>query len=216
MNPRETLQRRLAECPLVAILRGITPDDAEAIGEAVFETGIRIIEVPLNSPDPLTSIERLARRFGESALVGAGTVLDPADVARVRDCGGRIIVSPNSFAPVIEAAAAAGLVSLPGFFTPSEAFAALRAGATGLKLFPAEGAVPAVVRAQRAVLPKDVPLLVVGGISPGTLQPWLDAGAQGFGLGSGLYRPGQSAQETAAKARSYIDALQGISPFDEG
>ena len=215
MNPGVELGRRLAECPLVAILRGVTPDEAEAIGGAVFEAGIRIVEVPLNSPDPLASIERLARRFGESALVGAGTVLEAADVARVRDSGGRIIVSPNTHAPVIEAAAAAGLVSLPGFFTPSEAFAALRAGATGLKLFPAEGAVPAVVKAQRAVLPKDVPLLVVGGIGPGTMQPWLDAGAQGFGLGSGLYRPGQSAQETAAKAKAYVDGLRGVSPLDE-
>jgi 2-dehydro-3-deoxyphosphogalactonate aldolase len=214
MNAHEELTRRLAECPLVAILRGVTPDESEAVGEALFEAGIRIVEVPLNSPDPLASIERLARRFGERALVGAGTVLEAADVARVRDSGGRLIVSPNTFAPVIEAAAAAGLVSLPGFFTPSEAFAALRAGATGLKLFPAEGAVPAVVKAQRAVLPKDVPLLVVGGVSPGTLQPWLDAGAQGFGLGSGLYRPGQSAQETAAKARAYVDGLRGLSPLD--
>jgi 2-dehydro-3-deoxyphosphogalactonate aldolase len=214
MNPREVLGRRLAECPLIAIIRGVTPGEAEAIGEAIFDAGIRIIEVPLNSPDPFASIERLARRFGEGALVGAGTVLEAADVARVSDAGGRIIVSPNTFAPVIEASAAAGLVSLPGFFTPSEAFAALRAGATGLKLFPAEGAVPAVVKAQRAVLPRDVPLLVVGGIGPGTMQPWLDAGAQGFGLGGGLYRPGQSAQETAAKARAYMEGLRGISPLD--
>ncbi|MGZ8344213.1 MAG: 2-dehydro-3-deoxy-6-phosphogalactonate aldolase [Allosphingosinicella sp.] len=214
MNPGEELGRRLGECPLVAILRGVTPGEAEAVGEAIFEAGIRIIEVPLNSPDPLLSIERLARRFGESALVGAGTVLEAADVARVSDAGGRVIVSPNTFAPVIEAAAAAGLVSLPGFFTPSEAFAALRAGATGLKLFPAEGAAPAVVKAQRAVLPKDVPLLVVGGIGPGTMQPWLDAGAQGFGLGSGLYRPGQSARETATKARAYVEGLRGLSPLD--
>lgn len=215
MNPGEELRRRLAECPLVAIIRGVTPGEVEAIGEAIFAAGIRIVEVPLNSPDPLASIERLARRFGESALVGAGTVLEAADVARVSDAGGRIIVSPNTFAPVIEAAAAARLVSLPGFFTPSEAFTALRAGATGLKLFPAEGAAPAVVKAQRAVLPKDVPLLVVGGIGPGTMQPWLDVGAQGFGLGSGLYRPGQSAQETAAKARAYVEGLRGISPLDE-
>lgn len=215
MNPGEELRRRLAQCPLVAIIRGVTPDEAEAIGEALFAAGIRIIEVPLNSPDPLASIERLARRFGESALVGAGTVLEAADVARVRDSGGRVIVSPNTFPPVIEASAAAGLVSLPGFFTPSEAFRALRAGATGLKLFPAEGAAPAVVKAQRAVLPRDVPLLVVGGIGPGTMQPWVDAGADGFGLGSGLYRPGQSAEETAAKARAYVEGLRGISPLDE-
>ncbi|HYJ83091.1 MAG TPA: 2-dehydro-3-deoxy-6-phosphogalactonate aldolase [Allosphingosinicella sp.] len=215
MNPVEELRLRLAECPLVAILRGVTPDEAEAIGGAIFEAGIRIIEVPLNSPDPLDSIGRLARLFGDKALVGAGTVLEPGDVGRVRDSGGRIIVSPNSFAPVIEAAAAAGLVSLPGFFTPSEAFAALRSGATGLKLFPAEGASPAVVKAQRAVLPKDVPVLVVGGIGPGTMQPWLEAGAQGFGLGSGLYRPGQTAQETAAKAKAYVEGLKGVSPLDE-
>lgn len=214
MNPVEELGQRLGECPLVAIIRGVTPDEAEAIGEAIFLSGIRIIEVPLNSPDPLASIERLARRFGDSALIGAGTVLDPADVARVNDCGGRVIVSPNVFEPVIRAAAEAGLVSLPGYFTPSEAFAALRAGATGLKLFPAEGASPAVVKAQRAVLPKEVPLLVVGGVGPGTMKPWLDAGAQGFGLGSGLYRPGQSAEETGSKARAYVEGLRGGSPLD--
>lgn len=209
MNPGEELKQRLAECPLVAIIRGVTPDEAVAIGEAIFEAGIRIIEVPLNSPDPLASIERLAERFGGSALIGAGTVLDPADVGRVAQAGGRIIVSPNTFAPVIEAAAAAGLVSLPGFFTPSEAFAAMRAGATGLKLFPAEGAAPAVVKALRAVVPRQVPLLVVGGIGSGNMQPWIEAGADGFGLGSGLYRPAQSAEETAAKARAYVDGLRG-------
>lgn len=214
MNPGEELKRRLAECPLVAIIRGVTPGEADAIGEAIFEAGIRIIEVPLNSPDPLASIGRLARRLGETALIGAGTVLDPADVARVAEAGGRIIVSPNSFPPVIEAAAAAGLVSLPGFFTPSEAFAALRAGATGLKLFPAEGAAPAVVKALRAVVPRAVPLIVVGGIGPGNMQPWTEAGADGFGLGSGLYRPGQSPEETAAKARAYVDGTRGISPLD--
>jgi 2-dehydro-3-deoxyphosphogalactonate aldolase len=210
MNPGEELKSRLAECPLLAILRGVTPDEVEAIAEAIFEAGIRIVEVPLNSPEPLRSIATLARRFGGDALVGAGTVLDPADVARVRDAGGRIVVAPNGFAPVIEAAAAAALVSLPGFFTPSEAFAALRAGATGLKLFPAEGAAPAVLRAQRAVLPKAVPLLVVGGISPDNMGPWIDAGADGFGLGSGLYRPGQTAQDTAARARTYVKAVRDI------
>jgi 2-dehydro-3-deoxyphosphogalactonate aldolase len=210
MNPGEELKRRLAECPLIAIIRGVMPDEAEAIGTAIFEAGIRIIEVPLNSPDPLASIERLAGRFGETALIGAGTVLDPADVARVSDAGGRIIVSPNSFTAVIEAAVAAGLVSLPGFFTPSEAFAALRAGATGLKLFPAEGAAPAVVKAQRAVLPKALPLLVVGGISPDNMQPWIEAGADGFGLGSGLYKPGQAAAETAARARAYVEGVRRL------
>jgi 2-dehydro-3-deoxyphosphogalactonate aldolase len=209
MNPSKTLKARLAECPLVAIIRGVTPDEAEAIGAALWEGGIRIAEVPLNSPDPFASIERLARSLGDRALVGAGTVLRPEQVAQVRDAGGQVIVSPNTYAPVIEAAAAAGMVSLPGYFTPSEAFEALRAGATGLKLFPAEGASPAVVKAQRAVLPKDVPLLVVGGVKPDAMQPWLDAGANGFGLGGGLYVPGQSAEETAAKARAYVAGVRG-------
>lgn len=207
MNPHETLAHFLRECPLIAIIRGVTPQDAQAIGEALFEGGIRIIEVPLNSPDPLRSIETIVRAFGERALVGAGTVLDPADVPRVRDAGGRIIVSPDTNIEVVAAAAAAGLVSCPGYFTPSEAFAALRAGAHGLKLFPAEGASPSVLKAQKAVLPKDVPVMVVGGVKPDNMRPWLDAGAAGFGLGSGLYKPGQSAAETAEKARAYVAGL---------
>ncbi|HEX2762418.1 MAG TPA: 2-dehydro-3-deoxy-6-phosphogalactonate aldolase [Allosphingosinicella sp.] len=205
MNAREGLKSWLAKCPLVAIIRGVTPDEAEAIGAAIFDAGIRIIEVPLNSPEPLASIGRLARRFGEEALIGAGTVLDPEDVARVGEAGGRLIVSPNTAAAVIEAAAGAGFVSLPGCFTASEAFTALRAGATGLKLFPAEGASPAVLKALRAVLPRDVPVLAVGGISPDNMAPWVEAGADGFGLGSGLYKPGQSAEETAEKARAYVE-----------
>ncbi|HKU92847.1 MAG TPA: 2-dehydro-3-deoxy-6-phosphogalactonate aldolase [Sphingomicrobium sp.] len=207
MNPHETLAHFLRECPLIAIIRGVTPGDAQATGEALFEGGIRIIEVPLNSPDPLRSIETIAKAFGERALVGAGTVLDPADVPRVRDAGGRIIVSPDTNIEVVAAAAAAGLVSCPGYFTPSEAFAALRAGAHGLKLFPAEGASPSVLKAQKAVLPKDVPVMVVGGVKPDNMRPWLDAGAAGFGLGSGLYKPGQSAAETAEKARAYVAGL---------
>jgi 2-dehydro-3-deoxyphosphogalactonate aldolase len=209
MNPSEEIRARLAECPLVAIIRGVTPDEAEAIGDALYGAGIRIVEVPLNSPDPLESIRRLADRFEGRALIGAGTVLDPADVARVREAGGRIIVSPNAHSPVIEASARAGLISAPGFFTPSEAFEALRAGAHALKLFPAEAASPKVVKAQRAVLPKDVPLLVVGGVAPDTMRPWIEAGADGFGLGSGLYKPGQSAEETAMRARAYVEGLEG-------
>jgi 2-dehydro-3-deoxyphosphogalactonate aldolase len=208
MNPSETLKRHLDSCPLVAILRGVTPAEAEAVGEAVAEAGIEIIEVPLNSPDPLRSIALLAKRFGTRLLVGAGTVLEVGDAARVRDAGGRLIVSPNMFAPVIEASVAAGLVSTPGYFTPSEAYDALRAGAHGLKLFPAEAASPAVVKAQRAVIPGDVPLLIVGGVRPDGMKPWLDAGATGFGLGSGLYRAGQSAAETGAKARLYVEGLK--------
>jgi 2-dehydro-3-deoxyphosphogalactonate aldolase len=200
--------RYLDECPLVAIVRGVTPAEAEAIGDALYQGGIRIIEVPLNSPDPLASIERLAAKFGDRVLVGAGTVLKPEDVARVRAVGGQIIVSPETNAEVIAAAASVGLVSSPGFFTPSEAFTAIRAGATALKLFPAEAASPAVLKAQLAVIPREVPILAVGGIKPDNMRPWLDAGASGFGLGGGLYVPGQSAEETLAKARAYVEGLK--------
>lgn len=204
MSANELLQRHLAQCPLVAIIRGVRPDEAVAIGGAVQEAGIRIVEVPLNSPEPLKSIENLAKQLGDEMLVGAGTVLDPADVQRVRDAGGRIIVSPNTNPEVISAAVKAGLVSSPGYFTPSEAFTAIVAGAHALKLFPAEAASPAVLKAQLAVFPKEVPVLVVGGVRPDSMQPWLEAGAAGFGLGGGLYKPGQSAAETLEKARSYI------------
>ena len=204
MTPSQKLRRYLDECPLIAIIRGVTPDDAEATADAIFEGGIRIIEVPLNSPDPLRSIERIAGKYGDRALVGAGTVLRPEQVEQVRNAGGTIIVSPDTNTEVIAASAEAGLVSCPGYFTPSEAFAALRAGAHGLKLFPAEGASPGLLKAHLAVLPKDVPVLAVGGISPDNMQPWLAAGASGFGLGSGLYKPGQSAADTLAKARAYV------------
>jgi 2-dehydro-3-deoxyphosphogalactonate aldolase len=207
MSPNEDFRRHLDACPLVAILRGVTPGEAEAIGAALFDAGIRIIEVPLNSPDPLASIRRLADSLGDRALVGAGTVLDPGQVAEVQSAGGRLVVSPNTNPAVIRAAVAAGMVSSPGYFTPSEAFAAIDAGAHALKLFPAEAASPAVVRAQKAVLPKDIPLVVVGGIRPDTMQPWREAGADGFGLGSGLYTPGQSVDETAARARAYVAEL---------
>jgi len=207
VSTKDILQHYLDECPLVAILRGVTADEAEAIGEAAYEGGIRMLEVPLNSPDPLHSIELLAKRFGERALVGAGTVIDAADVARIRDAGGRLVVSPDTNAQVIAATAAAGMVSCPAFFTPSEAFTALRSGATALKLFPAEGAAPAVLKAQLAILPKGVTVMIVGGIKPDNMRPWIDAGASGFGLGSGLYKPGQSPSETLDKARAYVAGL---------
>jgi 2-dehydro-3-deoxyphosphogalactonate aldolase len=208
VSAKELLHRYLDECPLIAIVRGITPGETDAIGDAVQESGIRIVEVPLNSPDPLDSIERLAKRFGDSMLVGAGTVLSTGQVAQVRDVGGRIIVSPDTNIDVIAAASEAGLISSPGYFTPSEAFAAIRAGATSLKLFPAEAATPSVLKAHLAVIPRDIPLLIVGGVQPDNMRPWLDAGASGFGLGSGLYRPGQSAAETLEKARAYVAGLK--------
>ena len=208
MSATELLHHYLDQCPLVAIVRGVAPAEAEAIGEAIYEGGIRIIEVPLNSPEPLKSIELLAKKFGEEMLVGAGTVLDPTDVGAVWDAGGRIIVSPDTNIDVIAATAAIGLVSSPGYFTPSEALAALRAGATALKLFPAEAASPAVLNAQLAVLPKGVTILAVGGIKPDNMRPWLEVGARGFGLGGGLYKAGQSAAETLEKARAYVAGVR--------
>ena len=202
----ELFHRYFDQCPLVAIIRGVTPAEAADVGQALFDSGIRIIEVPLNSPDPFSSIRIIAGLLGEDALVGAGTVLDPADVRRVKEAGGRIVVSPNTNTAVIEATVAAELVSSPGFFTPSEAFAAIESGAHALKLFPAEAASPKVVKAIRAVLPEDVPLLIVGGVTPESVSGWLDAGADGFGLGGGLYKPGQSVEETRDKARAYVEA----------
>jgi 2-dehydro-3-deoxyphosphogalactonate aldolase len=209
MDARQLLRRYLDQCPLIAIIRGVTPDEAEAIGEAIFHGGIRIIEVPLNSPEPLKSIERLAAKFGDRMLVGGGTVFTPASVADIQAVGGRLIVSPHTNSNVIRATAQAGLVSCPGYFTPTEAFAALDAGAAALKLFPAEGARPAVLQAQMAVIPKDVPMIMVGGIKPDNMQPWIDAGAAGFGLGGGLYKPGQSPAETLDKARAYVAGVPG-------
>jgi 2-dehydro-3-deoxyphosphogalactonate aldolase len=207
MTPAEEFRQYLDACPLVGIVRGVTPDEAEAIGAAIFDAGIRIIEVPLNSPDPLESIRLLSAALGDRALVGAGTVLDPDQVAEVKAAGGRLVVSPNTNSSVIRATVAAGLISSPGYFTPSEAFAAIEAGAHTLKFFPAEAATPAVIKAQKAVLPRHIPLVVVGGVKPDNMQPWLDAGADGFGLGSGLYVPGQSAADTAARARAYVAGL---------
>ena len=196
-----------AECPLIAILRGVTPDEVEAIGDALYEGGVRIIEVPLNSPDPLGSIARLSARFEGRALIGAGTVLRVDQIEPIHAAGGRLIVSPSTNVDVIGASGAAGMVSCPGYFTPSEAFAALDAGAHALKFFPAEAASPAVIRAQRAVLPKDTRLIVVGGVGHDSMAPWFEAGANGFGLGSGIYRPGQSPEETLSKARAFGAAL---------
>ena len=206
----ELFRHYFDSCPLVAIIRGVTPDEVVAVGEALLAAGISIIEVPLNSPDPLESIRRLSSAMGDRALIGAGTVLKVEQVRDVKAAGGRLIVSPNANVAVIAATAAAGLVSAPGIFTPTEAFAAIEAGATALKLFPAEAASPAVVKAQRAVLPRNVPLLIVGGVGPDTMAPWLAAGADGFGLGSGVFKPGQSATEVGAQARAYVAALSSI------
>jgi 2-dehydro-3-deoxyphosphogalactonate aldolase len=198
----------LARCPLIAILRGVTPGEVVAVGEALFDAGFRLIEVPLNSPEPLESIARLAKAFAKRAVIGAGTVLDTAGVTAVRTAGGTMIISPNANIEVIAATKKSGMVSLPGFATASEAFAALEAGATALKLFPAEGASPAVLKAIRAVLPAGVRVLPVGGITPASMGPWLDAGAAGFGIGSALYAPGVAPDEVARRARAFIAACR--------
>ena len=196
----------LARCPLLAILRGIRPAEAAQIGETLVAAGIAIIEVPLNSPEPFASIRILADRLPDT-LVGAGTVRSGDDVARVHGAGGRLIVTPHADTAVTRAAKSHGMIACPGFLTPTEAFALLDAGADGLKLFPAEAASPAVLRALRAVLPR-VPVLPVGGIDHTNMGPWLDAGADGFGLGSALFRPGDDAAMVAAKASRLMRAIR--------
>lgn len=209
MSPAvEAFHRYRVECPIIAILRGIAPDEVVPVGEALLSAGIRIIEIPLNSPDPFESIRRLSKSVGGQGLVGAGTVLDVDQVARVEEAGGRLVVSPNTDAAVIKKTVVAGLVSVPGYFTPSEAFAAIAAGAHGIKLFPAEAATPAVVKAQRAVLPNDVPLLVVGGVTADDFGRWLAAGADGFGLGGALYRAGDTVTQVHQRAARFVAALK--------
>jgi 2-dehydro-3-deoxyphosphogalactonate aldolase len=200
----------LGALPLVAILRGLRPEEAVEVGEALVEAGFRVIEVPLNSPRPLESIGLLASRLPEGVLVGAGTVLDPADVDRIRDAGGRLVVMPHGDPEVIRRAKALGLHCAPGVATPTEGFAALRAGADALKVFPAEALPPPVVKAWRAVLPKNVPLLPVGGIKPESMKAYLDAGANGFGLGGALYAPGMEPAEVGRNARAFAGAWEAL------
>lgn len=195
-----------AVCPLIAILRGVRPHEVVPIGEALADAGFTLIEIPLNSPDPLESISRLTDRLGNSMMIGAGTVLTTTDVAAVAAAGGRMTVSPNTDAAVIGATVRAGMISVPGYSTPTEAFAAIAAGATALKLFPAEAASPSALKAHRAVLPRNMPILAVGSITPETIGSWRAAGADGFGLGSALYRPGASAAAVAEAARGFVAA----------
>jgi 2-dehydro-3-deoxyphosphogalactonate aldolase len=204
------LRDYLAELPLIAILRGLKPENAEAIGHALVEAGFRIIEVPLNSPEPFRSIEILARTMPQNVLVGAGTVLDPQQVNGIRDVGGRLIVMPHADLDVIRRAKEQDLICTPGVATPTEAFAALRAGADAIKIFPAEAVPPAVVKAWRAVLPKDALVVPVGGIKPDTMKPYVDAGANGFGLGSALFTPAMSVEEIGRNARDFAAGWQAL------
>ena len=200
----------LNKLPLVGILRGIKPEEAEAIGQGLYETGFRLIEVPLNSPDPFASIAAIRRCLPGDALVGAGTVLRVDDVALLKASGGEVVFMPHADSAVIHAAKAAGLLCIPGVATPTEAFSALAAGADGLKLFPGEMVTPQVVKAIRAVLPKDTLLLPFGGITTDTMKPYVDAGARAFGLGSSLYKPGMSCAQVVERAKAFVDVWQTL------
>lgn len=203
------LQSAMAQCGLIAILRGVQPHEAEDIGNALYTAGFRLIEVPLNSPDPLSSIRAMRAALPTDCLIGAGTVLNPDDCARVQDAGGELIVMPHSDAAVIRAAKKLGMASCPGVATPTEAFAALAAGADVLKMFPAEQLGAAVLKAWRAVMRPPIALVPVGGITPDNLSVFAQAGASGFGLGSALYKPGLTATDVGQNARAFVAAWQG-------
>lgn len=204
------LKQAMAQNGLIAILRGLRPEESVAIGEVLYDAGFRIIEVPLNSPQPFDSIRLLRNSLPADCLIGAGTVLSAEQVQQVKAAGGQLIVMPHSDPVVLKAAKEADLYLAPGVVTPTEAFAALAAGADVLKLFPAESLTPAVVKALLAVLPKGTALVPVGGISPDNMQPFLDAGVAGFGLGSGLFKPGLTVQQVADNAKAYVQAWQSL------
>lgn len=197
---------RLDALPLVAILRGLTPEEAVDVGEALLGAGFTCLEVPLNSPRPLDSIRRLREALGDRAVVGAGTVLTPQAVREVVDAGGQIIISPNADPEVIRETIAVGALSMPGVFTATEAFSALEAGAQVLKLFPSEIAGPVGLKALRAVLPADQRLYAVGGVTPDNLAGWAAAGASGYGIGGALFKPGMTAAEVGERARAFVNA----------
>lgn len=213
MHPSEQLlHKALSHCGLIAILRGLQPHEAEGIGHALFDAGFRVIEVPLNSPDPLRSIRLLRETLPADALIGAGTVLRPESCSDIANAGGQLVVMPHSDAAVIRAAKATGLACAPGVATPTEAFAALAAGADVLKMFPAETQGPVGLKAWRAVLTPPVAIVPVGSITPESVAPYVAAGASGLGLGSALYRPGDSAQQVALQAKAFVRAWQAATP----
>ena len=207
MTLHDDFLARLNAVPVVAILRGVRPDEVEDIAGAIIAAGVTIIEVPLNSPDPFMSIERMAKRFAGRAIVGAGTVMSVADVERCRQAGAQLIVSPNMRPDVIAATVAGGIIAAPGCFTPTEVFAALDAGAHAVKLFPGELVSPVVVKAMRAVLPQSTIVLVVGGVTPSNAGAFRAAGANGFGVGGSIYRVGATAEDVGQNATAFVSVL---------
>ncbi len=208
---RPALAEALKTLPLIAILRGLTPQEAPEVGAILIETGFRVIEVPLNSPQPLESIAVLAQKYGDQAVIGAGTVLEPDEAAGVKDAGGELVVSPNFNPEVVKAAKALGMYAVPGVATPSEAFNAIKTGADAIKLFPAEMVGPRVLKAMRAVLPPDMALLPVGGVNPDNLAEFWRAGAAGFGIGSDLYKAGRSLAEIKERAAALAGRAKSLS-----
>jgi 2-dehydro-3-deoxyphosphogalactonate aldolase len=207
-----TLRSYLQPLPLIAVLRGIAPAEIDSVGAALVDNGFRILEVPLNSPDPFESITRLERLFGERCLTGAGTVVKVADVARVAAAGGKLIVMPHGDVEIVREAKRLGMLCVPGVATPTEAFAALHAGADGLKMFPAEQLSPAALKAWRAVLPKDALVFPVGGIRPDNMAAYWEVGADGFGTGSNLYAPGAPVDAVRDAAQRYAAGFAGLKP----
>jgi 2-dehydro-3-deoxyphosphogalactonate aldolase len=201
-----TLEDALAACGIVAILRGVTPDEVVAVSQTLYDAGIRVVEVPLNSPEPFISIEKLSKTFAEKMIIGAGTVLSVQDVNLLKAHGGQISVSPDCNEAVIARAKELGMEPLPGVFTPTEAFSAIRAGARHLKLFPAEVSSPQTIKAWKAVLPKHVKIYAVGGVTPDNMGDWLSAGASGFGIGSSIFKPGISMAKISESAHSLVSA----------
>ncbi|MEO8344932.1 MAG: 2-dehydro-3-deoxy-6-phosphogalactonate aldolase [Betaproteobacteria bacterium] len=206
------LDAYLDPLPLIAVLRGITPEEIPAIAQALVGEGFRVLEVPLNSPRPLESIRLLADACGDRCLVGAGTVIAVADVARVRAAGGNVVVMPHADTAVVREAKAQGMLCVPGVATPTEAFAALAAGADGLKMFPSEALPPGALKAWRAVLPRDALVFAVGGIRPDNMAPYWSAGASGFGTGSNLYAPGADVENVRAAAAAYAAGFRALPP----
>jgi 2-dehydro-3-deoxyphosphogalactonate aldolase len=198
----------LERCPLVAILRGVQPAEAESICSALERAGISIVEIPLNSPNPHESISILSRSFGKRMLIGAGTLTEPSQVGGVAAAGGRLIVTPHADTAIVRAAKAAGLFALPGFFNPTEAFALLEAGADAIKLFPAEVLGPPMLKALRAVLPQPAIVIPVGGVGAEQIAPWMAAGALGLGVGAAVYKPGDDARTVEAKAQALMAAVR--------